>query len=390
MQSFTIEAAAGGAVRPGEGSCGGTFVHRKSKLMPHEVQADFGQTYNDWGPTADWGGIDPSAEFMRMLPKAELHCHLDGSVRPSTILALAQEQGLTKTAKGEPIPTTLEGVEKVCRIGLDCKDLGEYLSTFDLTCSVLQTPASLTRAVVEIAEDAAADGVIYLELRFSPLLHRAGGMTMTQVLTSVLKGRELAELQLHVRIGFILCGIRTMPESEVVLLSELAWRYRERGTSSFYSSSSFYSVTFVVFISAAIFFLKRFSLTFGLRLADSPSPHRPPHDSLGVVGFDLAGAEALGKAAAFESAFAHVTAHQLNVTIHAGEADDWTSVHDAVQVRIVIYTPQSVTVVLLFHRSLSLSLYYVSVLRCPAHRARLQHDPETQPVPARCTPPSGR
>eukprot|EP00961_Rhodomonas_salina_P074481 1000267-Rhodomonas_salina.3 len=202
---------------PVRGSCGGTFVEEQSEALPIDPVERKTQAQCGWPADLDL------EEIFRKMPKAELHLHLDGSVRPSTILDLAREQGLTKTASGRAIPDTVEGIRGMVEIGLDCPDLETYLSTFDLTCSVLQTASSLTRAVIEIAEDASADGIVYLELRFSPLLHRAKGLTMMEVITAVLDGREHAELMLPIRLQFLLCGIRTMPEDQVCELADISW-----------------------------------------------------------------------------------------------------------------------------------------------------------------------
>ena len=112
--------------------------------------------------------IELTQEFIHSLPKAELHCHLDGSMRVETIIELAREQNV-KLPKDNP-----KALKKYLEVGMDNKSLEEYLKAFDVTCSVLQTKESLFRATYELAEDCANENIRYLEIRFSPILHIDG------------------------------------------------------------------------------------------------------------------------------------------------------------------------------------------------------------------------
>jgi adenosine deaminase len=104
-------------------------------------------------------------EFVKSLPKAELHCHLDGSLRIGTIIELARQQNVELPAWDE------ENLKKVLVPPLTCESLEEYLKPFDITVSVLQTREALERATYELAEDCAAENIRYLEIRFAPILH---------------------------------------------------------------------------------------------------------------------------------------------------------------------------------------------------------------------------
>ena len=124
-------------------------------------------------------------DMLRRLPKTDLHCHLDGSLRVSTLLELAARQGVQL-----PVPTEAE-LKDHMRIS-NGADLTEYLKLFDLTLSVLQDEESLERVAFELAEDAARENVWYLEVRFSPILHRQKGLSLDAIIEAVLRGLRRA------------------------------------------------------------------------------------------------------------------------------------------------------------------------------------------------------
>src|SRR6476469_4206960 len=109
--------------------------------------------------------VEVTEELLRALPKTDLHCHLDGSLRLKTILELAEQQKVKLPVDDEA------GLAKLLQ-GRQCKNLEEYLVAFDVTLSVLQTEESLYRVAYELAIDCAAEGVKYLEVRYSPALHQ--------------------------------------------------------------------------------------------------------------------------------------------------------------------------------------------------------------------------
>ena len=127
-----------------------------------------------------------TSEIINKLPKAELHCHLDGSLRVKTIIELAEIQGVELPSKNE------DDLIKILSIGPSEKSLEDYIKKFDITLSVLQTPESLERTAFELAMDCHNDGVRYLEVRYSPILHTKKGMLLSETVDSVKKGLKQA------------------------------------------------------------------------------------------------------------------------------------------------------------------------------------------------------
>ena len=211
-------------------------------------------------------------EFIHSLPKAELHCHLDGSMRVETIIDEAKKQGV-KLPETDPAK-----LKHLLVAGPWCESLTDYLRAFDITTSVLQTEESLTRATYELAEDAANENVRYLEIRFSPLLHTKNGLNLTDVIDAVIKGKELAEKKLDIIIGIIVCGLRHFSPEKSLTLAELSVAYKNAG----------------------------------------------------VVGFDLAGAEENFPAKDHKEAFYLIVNNNINTTVHAGEAYGPESIHQAI------------------------------------------------------------
>jgi adenosine deaminase len=210
-------------------------------------------------------------DLLRRLPKAELHCHLDGSLRPETMLELAREKGVTMPAAD---PASLREYMTVS----DAQNLEEYLERFAVTLSVMQSETSLERVAYELAEDAARDGVRYIEVRYAPVLNVREGLSLEQAVEAPLRGLARAE-QEHGVIGrVIVTAIRNMSPAVSQELAELAVAYRHRG----------------------------------------------------VVGFDLAGGELGHPARAHAKAFDFARSHDLACTCHAGEGDGPDSVRQAV------------------------------------------------------------
>ena len=121
-------------------------------------------------------------DFLLELPKPELHCHLDGSLRLETMLDIAQKDKIELPAKD------VDGLKKVVVVQKRVKSLEEYIEKFQFTLAVLQTPEALQRVAFELAEDAAAENVRHLEVRYSPILHKDKGMTLMESLDAVIKG----------------------------------------------------------------------------------------------------------------------------------------------------------------------------------------------------------
>ncbi|GLC28053.1 adenosine deaminase [Roseisolibacter agri] len=208
--------------------------------------------------------------LLARLPKAELHCHLDGSVRPETLIALGAELGVRMPA------ATPEALREYMRVD-DARNLEDYLARFDVTLSVMQTEAALERIAYELAVDAAAEGVRYLETRFAPVLNTSGGLSLGATVEAPLRGLARAERETGIVARVIVCGIRNMDPEVSLELSRLAVEYRNRG----------------------------------------------------VVGFDLAGGEAGNPASRHLAAFEHARNNDLAITCHAGEGAGAESVRDA-------------------------------------------------------------
>jgi adenosine deaminase len=210
-------------------------------------------------------------EVLRRIPKAELHCHLDGSVRPQTLLDLGREQGVAMP-RGDA-----ESLRDYMLVK-DARNLEDYLARFEVTLSVMQTEAALERIAYELAVDAAAEGVRYIEVRYAPVLNVRQGLELGAVVEAPLRGLARAERDAGVVGRLIVCAIRNMPTATSLELARLAVEYRGRG----------------------------------------------------VVGFDLAGGEAGNPATRHARAFAHAREHDLACTCHAGEGAGAESVRDAV------------------------------------------------------------
>jgi len=211
-------------------------------------------------------------ELLHALPKTDLHCHLDGSMRVKTILELAEQQKVKLPADTE------DGLARAIHMGEVCKSLEEYLVAFDVTLSVLQTADALYRAAYELAVDAAAENVRWLEVRYSPALHLQKGLKMTTVIDSVLEGLRVAKRETGIKCGVIVCGIRHINPQTSMRLAELSVAYKNRG----------------------------------------------------VIGFDLAGAEASFPAKDHKDAFQLILKNNVNCTAHAGEAYGPESISQAI------------------------------------------------------------
>ena len=211
------------------------------------------------------------SELLRRLPKAELHCHLDGSVRPETLLELAREYE-------QPVPRDdAESLREYMRVD-DARSLEDYLARFDVTLGVMQTEEALARIACELSVDAARDGVRYIEVRYSPVLNTRGGLTLGAAVEAPLRGLERAEREGGAMARVIICGLRHLEPEVSLELARLAVAYKHRG----------------------------------------------------VVGFDLAGGELGNPASRHAAAFAYARAHDLACTCHAGEGADAASVREAV------------------------------------------------------------
>ncbi|MEX0746357.1 MAG: adenosine deaminase, partial [Rhodothermales bacterium] len=210
---------------------------------------------------------------IRSWPKAELHCHLDGSLRIQTMLDLAHEQGKTGLLPSD----SREGLEESL-VEIDgSQSLEAYLVWFRYTIPLMQTRSALRRIAYELAEDNARENVRYLEVRYGPILHTEEGLSMEEVNDAVLEGLRQAEQDYGIKTAVIVCGLRDRFESASLQQAELAAAYRNRG----------------------------------------------------VVAFDLAGGEAGNPPKHHLHAFYYARNHLLNLTVHAGESWGPDSIHQA-------------------------------------------------------------
>ena len=148
--------------------------------------------------------IKLTREFISKLPKTDLHVHLDGSVRIDTIIDLAKQQNI-KLPTLDP-----DELRKLIVCGEHTTSLDDYLRGFHIVNLVLQSKEGLKRAAYELAEDAAAENVRYMEVRYSPILHTQDGLKLTEISQAVIDGLKQAEKEFHIKTGVIICGIRNM------------------------------------------------------------------------------------------------------------------------------------------------------------------------------------
>ena len=168
----------------------------------------------------------PTVERIRRAPKVVLHDHLDGGLRASTIIELA-----TETGYGDLPTTDPERLAAWMQRGANRKDLTLYLETFAHTVGVMQTPEAIARVARECAEDMAADGVVYAEVRFGPELHVERGLTLDDAIEAVLEGFRQGSEGTDLTIRAICSALRHLHRSAEV--AEAAVRWRDRGVVAF-------------------------------------------------------------------------------------------------------------------------------------------------------------
>lgn len=222
-------------------------------------------------------GNTPSSDQIRRAPKVLLHDHLDGGLRPGTVVDLARASGYSPLPETDPDKLGLW-----FREAADSGSLERYLETFSHTVAVMQTRDALVRVARECAEDLAEDGVVYAEVRYAPEQHLEGGLSLEEVVEAVNEGfregeRTALENGHRIRVGVLLTAMRHAARS--LEIAELANRYRDSG----------------------------------------------------VVGFDIAGAEAGYPPTRHLDAFEYLKRENNHFTIHAGEAFGLPSIWQALQ-----------------------------------------------------------
>ncbi|MBN1425542.1 adenosine deaminase [Candidatus Fermentibacteria bacterium] len=209
---------------------------------------------------------------FREFPKVLLHDHLDGGLRPSTIVELAKAVGYDRLPTDDPSELAVW-----FHRGANQKSLPVYLEGFAHTCALMQTKENLSRVAYEMIEDMKAENVVYVETRFAPVFHMNGGLSMEEVVRAVLDGLNAGSRDFGVDFGLIICSLRHMKDS--LRIAQLAVAFRDQG----------------------------------------------------VVGFDLAGEEGGYPAKRHVEAFHLIQQENFNSTIHAGEGFGKDSIWQAIQ-----------------------------------------------------------
>lgn len=215
----------------------------------------------------------PTREIIKACPKVLTHDHLDGGLRPETVIELAKEE---KVELPENDPVRLS--EWFFR-GANKGSLKEYLEGFSITTGVMQTEQALYRVAFEMMEDMKNDGVAYVETRFSPLFHTKRGLSYDQIVEAVIRGLKDGARKFGNKFGLIICAMRNTSPKRSVEMAELAVRFRSQG----------------------------------------------------VVGFDLAGDEIGHPPKNHLEAFHYIQRNNFYITIHAGEAFGKESIWQALQ-----------------------------------------------------------
>jgi adenosine deaminase len=228
-----------------------------------------------WNVTEPILDAAPAIDFdLKSLPKVSLHDHLDGGLRPATIIELAE-------AVGHTLPSTdPAALGEWFRESADSGSLVRYLETFDHTIAVMQTKEGLFRVAKEFVEDLADDGVVYGEVRWAPEQHLQKGLTLDEVVDAIQEGLDagvdaVAETGREIQVGQLITAMRHADRGQEI--AELAVRHRNNG----------------------------------------------------AVGFDIAGAEDGFLPARFRDAFTYLAQHNFPATVHAGEAAGLESIQSA-------------------------------------------------------------
>ena len=212
--------------------------------------------------------------MINKLPKIELHCHLDGSVRVDTIIDIAKKEGIKLDSYKRC------DIEKLVQVPNDCTSLNEYLKRFDLPNKVMQSSENIKRITFELLEDAQKENIKYIEIRFAPLLHLQKGLSIEEVIQSAIDGINQAQRIYDIKGNIILSCMRNMSEDDAILLIEKGRKFLNKG----------------------------------------------------VVAIDLAGPEEEGFANKYKRAIELARSYGYNITIHAGEAVSAQNVIDAINI----------------------------------------------------------
>ncbi|MDN9636194.1 adenosine deaminase [Clostridioides difficile] len=208
------------------------------------------------------------------LPKIDLHCHLDGSVRVETMLDIAIKEKIDLPSNN------MDEIKKLAKVSFNCTSLDEYLEKFDLPLKVMQSKENLKRITFELLEDASRENVKYIEIRFAPLLHTQKGMSVKNIIEGIIEGIREAESIYDIKGNLILGCMRTMTSKEALLVIEEGKSFVNKG----------------------------------------------------VVAVDLCGPEKEGFCKEYKDVFKLAKEYGYKVTIHAGEAASGENILDAINI----------------------------------------------------------
>ena len=208
------------------------------------------------------------------LPKIDLHCHLDGSVRVETMLDIAIKEKIDLPSNN------MDEIKKLAKVSFNCTSLDEYLEKFDLPLKVMQSKENLKRITFELLEDASRENVKYIEIRFAPLLHTQKGMSVKNIIEGIIEGIREAESIYDIKGNLTLGCMRTMTSKEALLVIEEGKSFVNKG----------------------------------------------------VVAVDLCGPEKEGFCKEYKDVFKLAREYGYKVTIHAGEAASGENVLDAINI----------------------------------------------------------
>lgn len=210
---------------------------------------------------------------MNNIPKIELHCHLDGSLRVETVIDLAKELSIDLPSENKEL------LKSYLVAPMDCPSLADYLKRFELPIAVMQTEQALERVAFELMEDCAKENVKYIEIRFAPLFHQKKSLSIQAIIESVLKGIKRGESAYDIKGNLILSFLKFMPEATIYPVLDIAKSYLGKG----------------------------------------------------VVAVDLAGDEEHGFAHDFVDAMSYAKSLGFHITIHAGETGFGVNVLEAIE-----------------------------------------------------------
>ncbi len=220
---------------------------------------------------------DKIKEFIQKLPKVELHLHLDGALRPGTILEAARKVGHKLPADNE------EELKKYVCVSPDCNSLAEFLKCFEVFYPVLMDPEVMSRVAYEVCEDCHKQNIKYCEIRFAPILQAKGKYSMEEILNGVLDGLKRAHYEFGIINPLILCCMRSEDPQTSIETVELAHKYRDS------------------------------------------------YRSRAIVGIDLAGDEEHFPASPHKEAFELARKYGFSITVHAGEAGPPENIKEAIE-----------------------------------------------------------